>query len=102
MADPVTLVGVVGTWVAALLALVALVGIVTPWLLLRAVHSDRNRRLMLLSTSTKNTFPADSASVEISDSFTRSRFQGLHRSVTGQTWRPLPSQKPTNRGYWIW
>ncbi|KAH8769338.1 hypothetical protein BGZ57DRAFT_898314 [Hyaloscypha finlandica] len=45
MADPLTLAGVVGTWVAVLLALIALIGVVGPWLLLRAVQSDRNRAL---------------------------------------------------------
>lgn len=35
----------VGTWLAAVIALVALVGIVAPWLTLRAAHSEKNRAL---------------------------------------------------------
>jgi hypothetical protein len=34
-----------GTWVAAILAIIALVGIVGPWLAIRAAHSDKNRAL---------------------------------------------------------
>lgn len=45
MADTASLAGVVGTWIAVLFALVALAGIVTPWLLLRAAQSERSRAL---------------------------------------------------------
>ncbi|KAI1081398.1 hypothetical protein F5B20DRAFT_588467 [Whalleya microplaca] len=43
--DPVAVSSAAGTWVAAFFALVAVVGIVAPWLALQAAFSDRNRAL---------------------------------------------------------
>lgn len=41
----IDLASTVGTWVAALLALIAIVGLIGPWLAIRAAFSDRNRAL---------------------------------------------------------
>lgn len=45
MVDALALWGTIGTWAAVLLALVALVGIISLWLVLRAGLSERNRAL---------------------------------------------------------
>lgn len=45
MSGRLDLLGVIGTWIAAVLAFIALVGLVAPWLLLKATFSDRNRTL---------------------------------------------------------
>jgi len=46
MADPTTIAGAIGTWVAVALALVALVGIVTPILIFRHRRSERYKALV--------------------------------------------------------
>lgn len=43
--DLLTLLGVIGTWIAVLLAILALLGIVGPLLVLRAFYSERNQAL---------------------------------------------------------
>jgi len=48
MSDKVALWGTIGTWVAVLLASIALIGIVSPWLVLRAAMSERNRALNMV------------------------------------------------------
>jgi hypothetical protein len=43
--DTVILLGTISTWVAVILALAALVGVVGPWKALRAAYTDWNRAL---------------------------------------------------------
>src|ERR1700709_2226059 len=45
MSDPLNLAGVIGTWVAVGLALLALVGILGPLLVLRQIRSERYQAL---------------------------------------------------------
>ncbi|KAI6778883.1 uncharacterized protein J7T54_000539 [Emericellopsis cladophorae] len=49
MAEPdasaIDIASTAGTWVAAILAIIALVGIIGPWLALQAAHSDKSRAL---------------------------------------------------------
>lgn len=45
MADSTDLVGVIGTWVAVALALIALLGIIGPVLVWRAVRAEKTRAL---------------------------------------------------------
>jgi hypothetical protein len=45
MANTIDLLAVIGTWLAVWLALVALVGVITPFLILQAAHSERSQAL---------------------------------------------------------
>jgi hypothetical protein len=45
MADIVVLLGTISTWIAVLLALAALIGVVGPWKALRTAYTDWNRAL---------------------------------------------------------
>jgi hypothetical protein len=45
MADTVVLLGTISTWIAVLLALAALIGVIGPWKALRLAYADWNRAL---------------------------------------------------------
>ncbi|ETI20977.1 hypothetical protein G647_07320 [Cladophialophora carrionii CBS 160.54] len=45
MADTLDLLGVIGTWLGVVIGLVAIVGVITPFLLLRAARSERSQAL---------------------------------------------------------
>ena len=53
MADGTNLAGVIGTWVAVSLALIALFGVVTPILLIRRARSERHIALSSIDDKSK-------------------------------------------------
>jgi hypothetical protein len=98
--DTVILLGTISTWIAVILALAALIGVVGPWKALRAAYTDWNRALDEVHDTNEEYITKGYGIGRTFRCFRRAKVPRLVPATTSYATYNLPALIPVVDGQW--